>query len=111
MLSFYHLVQSSPFKVPGHRLAKVRGIVLNNVPRGNIEHLIGFLCNKLNYLRQEHGYICRDAIMLPTAIRHAVAATKIIESDVPFVLSKDNPDLKEDYINLARYIHDTPLNS
>jgi len=111
MLSFYHLVQSSPFKIPGHRLPKVRGIILNNVPRGNIEHLIGFLRNKLNYLRQEHNYICGDATMLPTAIRHAVAATKIIESDVPFVLSRDNPDLKDDYINLARYIHDTPLTS
>jgi chromosome partitioning protein len=109
MLSFYHLVNSSPFKMPGHRLARVRGIILNNVPRGNIEHLVGTLGNKLAYLRDEHAYICRDATMLPTRIRHAVAATKIIEQDVPFVLSRNNPDLREDYIDLARFIHSTPM--
>jgi chromosome partitioning protein len=109
MLAFYHLVQSSPFKLPGHRLAKIRGIILNNVPRGSIEHLIGALVNKLNYFRQEHSYVCNDAAMLPTRIRHAVAATKVIEHDVPFILSTNNADLREDYLSLARYIHDTPL--
>jgi chromosome partitioning protein len=108
MLAFYHLVQSSRFQMVGHRLAKIRGIILNNVPRGNIEHLIGTLSNKLSYLRQEHSYVCQDATILPTRIRHTVAATKVIEEDVPFILSRNNPDLREDYVNLARYIHHTP---
>jgi len=52
--------------------------------------------------------VSSDADILPTMIRRTVSASKTQLDALPATLG-NNAALREDYVNLARYIHNSPL--
>jgi chromosome partitioning protein len=109
LTAFHNEVAPLRREITSHKFTKIRGAILNNVPRGNIEEMIEKIRLKIRSLREYRNIACEDADILPMRIRHAVAASRTIDRELPFVLSSENPELKQDYINLARYIHESPL--
>jgi chromosome partitioning protein len=95
--------------IPGYVPAKVRGIILNDVDsRANLNMIIQYM--RLTLLgAKRYRVVSDDADILSQIIRKAVFAAGVVNSFLPVALTKVNPNLKEDYLNLSRYIHNTPL--
>jgi chromosome partitioning protein len=95
--------------IPGYRSARIRGIVLNAVDsKANYDSVISAMRAKIQFLRSDQ-VVTEDADILSTYIRRSVQAGKVVGHNLPAILDKGNPALAEDYLNLCRYIHHTPL--
>jgi chromosome partitioning protein len=94
---------------PGFRPAEIRGIILNAVETGaDYRQILGMMSAKIVNLRSRQ-VISPDADILPTRIRRTVTAAKTQLDALPATLGSGSAGLREDYLNLARYIHNTPL--
>jgi len=95
--------------IRGHLFPRIRGVILNRVPPGRIDEEVQKISLKIRSFREYRNIAAEDCDILPTKIRQSIAAERIVDKEVPFILSKDNPDLKKDYVQLARFIHGSPL--
>ena len=95
---------------PGARSARIRGIILNAVTtNADYNEIIGMMQAKMVHLRPKQ-VVCDDADILPTRIRRTVNAAKPQMDARPATIDNEaGPSLKEDYLNLARSIHNSPL--
>jgi chromosome partitioning protein len=92
----------------GQRMAKIRGVILN------------YYSQKVNNLSAVHAIeerianlsskevVDKNARILPTRIRAAVAADRAAERTLPVALSAASSDLAEDFEKLARWIDQNP---
>jgi hypothetical protein len=64
--------------------------------------------HRIHFMREQQ-VVSDDADILPTRIRQSVQAGRVVAHHMPAILETVNPGLSEDYLNLARYIHNTPL--
>ncbi len=95
--------------IRGYKGARFRGIILNAVDnRANYEAIINTMRARIEYMRQQQT-VSDDADILPTRIRRGVQAAAVVARHTPMILEHGNVGLAEDYLNLARYIHNTPL--
>src|ERR1700677_292976 len=93
---------------PGFRPAEIRGLILNAVETGaEYRKILDMMQAKIINLRPRQ-VVSSDADILPTTIRRTVSASKTQLDALPATL-RSNPALREDYVNLARFIHNTPL--
>jgi len=99
-----HLVKGQ-----GHRLAELRGIILNcyagNV---NASTAIHAMKQRIENLRS-NSFVSDDASILPVRIRDAVIASKSAERSLPVVISAPSSPLAEDFEKLARWIDQHPV--
>ena len=96
-------------QIPNYRPAVIRGIILNSVDnRANLEDITTRIQLRIHVLRS-HQVVSDDADILATRIRRSVKASHVVDENLPITLTKLNADLKDDYLNLCRYIHHTPL--
>ncbi len=93
----------------GFRPAEIRGIILNAVESGaDYAQILDMMSAKIINLRSRQ-VVSYDADILPTRIRRTVSAAKTQLDALPATLGCGSAGLREDYLNLARYIHNTPL--
>lgn len=106
---FQHNTVAMQQLIPGYRPAKLRGIILNAVDgRANYSDILNKMRARIQHLRKS-DVVCDDADILAQRIRDSVEAGRVVGDNKPAVLARGIPGLKEDYINLCRYIHHTPL--
>lgn len=95
--------------IPGYTRAKVRGIILNDVDgRANLEETVRYMRQTLLVAKQ-YCVVSDDADILTQKISKAVFAAGVVSSFLPVAITNGNAKLKEDYLNLSRFIHNTPL--
>jgi len=94
---------------PGIKNAAIRGLILNCVSTtANYRDIIDRIEEKIISLRSRH-VVSDDADILPVRIRQSVSASRPQTDAMPATLDKAAAaSLREDYLNLARYIHNTP---
>lgn len=96
-------------QIPNFRPAKIRGVILNDVDgRAQLEGMQRYLRLTIAKARQHH-VVSEDADILGQQVRKAILAAKVVGSFLPVNLSNGSSGLKDDYLNLARFIHNTPL--
>jgi chromosome partitioning protein len=95
---------------PGAKNAVIRGIILNSVAtNADYRDILARMEEKIISLRPKQ-VVSDDADILPVRIRRTVNAAKPQSDALPATLDRESGTaLKEDYLNLARYIHNTPL--
>ncbi|MBO0797410.1 MAG: ParA family protein [Blastocatellia bacterium] len=90
--------------------AKIRGIVLNAVSAtANFDLTERLIRLKIQEARVRK-VVSDDADILSQQIRRAVQASHVVALNLPATLDKGKSALKEEYINLTRYIHNSSLN-
>ena len=95
--------------IPGYAAAMIRGVILNDVDsRANLDGVMRYMRLTLVGARQYH-VVSGDADILTQQIRKAVFAAKVVNAFLPVAMADGNANLREDYLNLARFIHNTPL--
>lgn len=94
---------------PGMKNAIIRGLILNCVSTtANYRDILDRMEEKIINLRSRH-VVSDDADILPVRIRQSVSAARPQADALPATLDKvAAANLREDYLNLARYIHNTP---
>jgi len=97
--------------IPGFAPAKIRGVVLNDVDgRAKVDDAVWYMGITIAKARLHH-VVSDDANVLTQRIRKAVFAAKVVDAYLPATVAEGDQGIKDDYLNLARYIHNTPLNS
>jgi chromosome partitioning protein len=96
--------------ISGYAPAKIRGIVLNDVDgKARLDVAVRYMRSTL-YKARMQNVVSEDADVLSQQIRKAVFATRIVSESRPATVADGENVIKEDYLNLSRYIHNTPLN-
>ena len=96
-------------QIDNYQLAKIRGAVFNGVVgTANVDDMIQRIRTKIIQLR-ESKVVSPDADTVTQRIRHAVLVGQSVAHHLPIVLDKRNQNLYQDFENLTRFIHTTPL--
>lgn len=96
--------------ISGYKPARIRGIVLNDVDsKVKPDVSVRYMGVTLAKARQNR-VVSDDADILTQQIRKAVLATRVVGESRPATLTSGDSGIKEDYLNLSRFIHNTPLN-
>lgn len=97
-------------QIANYRRALIRGVIFNGVQtNANYIDVISKIQAKILELRR-HKVVSKDADTIPQRIRFAVRVAHIVGEHLPIALDyKGNPNLHGDYLNLARWIHTSPL--
>lgn len=96
--------------IPNYRRALIRGVVFNGV-LGTADYTDVITKIQMRILQmRKHKAVSKDADTLPQRIRYAVKVGQTVGEHLPIVLNKKNsPGIYEDYLNLCRFIHNSPL--
>src|SRR5262249_7326825 len=95
--------------ISGYSPARIRGIILNSVDsKANLDMIIKYMQLTLLGAKQ-YRVVSDDADILSQRVRKAVFAAGVVNSFLPVAMTNVNANLKEDYLNLSRFIHNTPL--
>lgn len=111
LMKFFQDSQTLRSQIQQYRFPKIRGVVLNKVPtNANIESASDMIRIKIQSFQQYSNIASSNADVVPTTIRHAVAAMRTVQQGLPLIVNPNigNPNLLEDYIKLGRYIESTP---
>lgn len=95
--------------IPEYRPAVIRGVILNDVAANvAIQNVLSLMTLTILRARQSQ-VMALDADILPQRIRSTVKASRAVERYLPVTLTGSSEGIGEDYLNLTRKIHHSPL--
>jgi chromosome partitioning protein len=96
--------------IPNYRRAVIRGVIFNSVlGTSDYTDVITKIQTRILQLRKNKA-VSADADTLPQRIRFAVKVGQTVGEHLPIVLNKKgNQGIYDDYLNLTRFIHKSPL--